>query len=83
MAKAADIVVMVISACDGWTSADAIIYNRIWGTGGILRQRKDPTGGVLAGPMAPPSELASVTNVCVLVSLSCFNLLVSHIRIVF
>ncbi|KAG0618756.1 hypothetical protein M758_4G089900 [Ceratodon purpureus] len=62
VAKAADVVVMVISASDGWTSADAIIYDRIWGTEGILRQRTDPTGGVLAGPMAPPSESASVIN---------------------
>lgn len=68
---------MVISASDGWTSADAIIFERIWGTEGILRQRKEQAGGVLAGPMAPPTEVASVTNVGGLVSLSCFIPLVN------
>jgi hypothetical protein len=83
VAKAADVVVMVISASDGWTSADAIIYDRIWGTEGILRQRKDLTGGVLAGPMAPPSKPASVTNVRVLGFLPCFYLPILHSRIMF
>lgn len=79
VAKAADVVVMVISASDGWTSADAIIFERIWGTEGILRQRKEQAGGVLAGPMAPATEVASVTNVGGLVLLS----LVKHSRIIF
>ena len=70
---------MVISASDGWTLADAIIYDRIWGTEGILRRRRDPTGGVLAGPMASPSEPASVTTVCILVFLSCFSYSCLHV----
>lgn len=44
VAKAADVIVMVISASDGWTPADEIIFQRIWGTDGILRQRKEQTG---------------------------------------
>lgn len=68
---------MVISASDGWTSADAIIFERIWGPEGILRQRKEQAGGVLAGPMAPPTEVASVTNVGGLILLSCFISLVN------
>lgn len=83
MAKAADVIVMVISASDGWTPADEIIFQRIWGTDGILRQRKEQTGGVLAGPMAPPSQLATVVDVCG-VGLS-FNIVFSlsqHCRII-
>jgi len=83
VAKAADVVVMVISASDGWTSADAIIFERIWGTTGILQQRKEQSGGVLAGPMAPATEVASVTNVGGLVLLACFIPLYYNSRVKF
>lgn len=55
---------MVISASDGWTPEDAAIFRRLWGTEGTLMHTLQQTGGVLAGAMAPTSELASESKVC-------------------
>lgn len=63
VAKGADVIVMVISASDGWTPEDATIFRRLWGTEGTLMHTPQQTGGVLAGAMAPTSELASESKV--------------------
>lgn len=56
-------IVMVISASDGWTPEDATIFRRLWGTEGTLLHTPQQTGGVLAGAMAPTSELTSESEV--------------------
>lgn len=63
MAKGADVIVMVISACDGWTLEDATIFQRLWGTDRVLSVTQGQTGSVLAGPMTPPTAPDSISNV--------------------
>jgi tRNA modification GTPase len=63
VAKGADVVVMVISASDGWTPDDSTIFQQFWGTDSSSSQTQPSTSGVLAGPMAAPTNNVSVTTV--------------------
>ncbi len=63
VAKGADVVVMVISASDGWTPDDSTIFQQFWGTDSSSSQTQPSTSGVLAGPMAAPTNHVSVTTV--------------------
>jgi tRNA modification GTPase len=62
VAKGADVVVMVISASDGWTPDDSTIFQQFWGTDSSSSQTQPSTSGVLAGPMAAPTNNVSVTT---------------------
>lgn len=63
---------MVISATDGWTSEDEMIFNRIWGSSSS--KVKSRRTGSLTGPMSLSSseeeKTSSVNSIVLCVSLT-------------
>lgn len=55
-AAGADVVVMVVSAADGWTERDDVILSHVWGAGSGASARKSLSGPMSVGGVGPRNE---------------------------